>query len=292
MNVIEIDNLTKVYPDGTKANDGISIRVRKNEIVGIIGPNGAGKTTLIRQLLGLLKPTEGSIRVMGRDIVNNPDIVKRTLAYVPQYPLSFPSLRVEEVLEYVLRMRGESISPAEMGKRISGVLELLGLSGAAKFFGYQLSGGMKKSLLLAMAIIQELPVLVLDEPTSMVDIVTKHRLWDVIRNSNREGILLASHDMNEVKALCDRVYLLVYGKIVTSGTPADIVSMVKMPTEVRLIPGREIPQSILPKEHKNAETSTSWPSTRLRMHCGLWMQSSKVRGCPTSRLSPPHLRTS
>lgn len=140
MNVIEIDNLTKVYPDGTKANDGISIRVRKNEIVGIIGPNGAGKTTLIRQLLGLLKPTEGSIRVMGRDIVNNPDIVKRTLAYVPQYPLSFPSLRVEEVLEYVLRMRGESISPAEMGKRISGVLELLGLSGAAKFFGYQLSG--------------------------------------------------------------------------------------------------------------------------------------------------------
>ncbi|BAD86350.1 ABC-type multidrug transport system, ATPase component [Thermococcus kodakarensis KOD1] len=250
MNVIEIDNLTKVYPDGTKANDGISIRVRKNEIVGIIGPNGAGKTTLIRQLLGLLKPTEGSIRVMGRDIVNNPDIVKRTLAYVPQYPLSFPSLRVEEVLEYVLRMRGESISPAEMGKRISGVLELLGLSGAAKFFGYQLSGGMKKSLLLAMAIIQELPVLVLDEPTSMVDIVTKHRLWDVIRNSNREGILLASHDMNEVKALCDRVYLLVYGKIVTSGTPADIVSMVKMPTEVRLIPGREIPQSILPKEHK------------------------------------------
>ena len=250
MNVIEINNLTKVYPDGTKANEGISISVGRNEIVGIIGPNGAGKTTLIRQLLGLLKPTDGSIKVMGEDIEDNADIVKKTLAYVPQYPLGFPSLRVGEVLEYVLRMRDKNISGEEIRERISNVLNLLGLSGAAKFFGYQLSGGMKKSLLLAMALVQELPVLVLDEPTSMVDIVTKHRLWEVIRDSNREGILLASHDMNEVKALCDRVYLLLHGKIVASGTPADIVSMIKMPTEVRLIPQREIPSSVLPKEHK------------------------------------------
>ena len=250
MNVIEINNLTKVYPDGTKANEGISISVGRNEIVGIIGPNGAGKTTLIRQILGLLKPTDGSIKVMGEDIEDNPDIVKKTLAYVPQYPLGFPSLRVEEVLEYVLRMRGRNISEKEMRERISNVLNLLGLSGAAKFFGYQLSGGMKKSLLLAMAIVQELPLLVLDEPTSMVDIVTKHRLWEVIRDSNREGILLASHDMNEVKALCDRVYLLLHGRIVASGTPADMVSMIKMPTEVRLIPQREIPSSVLPKEHR------------------------------------------
>ena len=250
MNVIEINNLTKVYPDGTKANEGISISVGRNEIVGIIGPNGAGKTTLIRQILGLLKPTDGSIKVMGEDIEDNPDIVKKTLAYVPQYPLGFPSLRVEEVLEYVLRMRGKNISGEEMRERISNVLNLLGLSGAAKFFGYQLSGGMKKSLLLAMALVQELPLLVLDEPTSMVDIVTKHRLWEVIRDSNREGILLASHDMNEVKALCDRVYLLLHGRIVASGTPADMVSMIKMPTEVRLIPQREIPSSVLPKEHR------------------------------------------
>ncbi|WP_010479373.1 ABC transporter ATP-binding protein [Thermococcus zilligii] len=250
MNVIEINNLTKVYPDGTKANDRISISVRKNEIVGIIGPNGAGKTTLIRQLLGLLKPTNGSIKVMGKDIEGNADIIKKTIAYVPQYPLSFPSLRVEEMLEYVLRMRNKNISKDEIGERISNVLNLVGLSGAEKFFGYQLSGGMKKSLLLAMALVQELPVLVLDEPTSMVDIVTKHRLWEVIRDSNREGILLASHDMNEVKALCDRVYLLLQGKIVASGTPADIVSMIKMPTEVRLIPQGEIPSSILPKEHR------------------------------------------
>jgi len=250
MNVIEINNLTKIYPDGTKANEGISISVGRNEIVGIIGPNGAGKTTLIRQILGLLKPTDGSIKVMGEDIEDNPDIVKKTLAYVPQYPLGFPSLRVEEVLEYVLRMRGRNISEKEMRERISNVLNLLGLSGAAKFFGYQLSGGMKKSLLLAMALVQELPLLVLDEPTSMVDIVTKHRLWEVIRDSNREGILLASHDMNEVKALCDRVYLLLHGRIVASGTPADMVSMIKMPTEVRLIPQREIPSSVLPKEHR------------------------------------------
>ncbi|WP_456423252.1 ABC transporter ATP-binding protein [Thermococcus sp.] len=250
MNVIEIENLTKVYPDGTKANDRISISVRKNEIVGIIGPNGAGKTTLIRQLLGLLKPTEGSIRVMEKDIIEKPGVIKETLAYVPQYPLSFPSLTVEEVLEYVIRMRDGNVSPTEMRERASEVLKLLGLERASKFFGYQLSGGMKKSLLLAMALVQELPLLVLDEPTSMVDIVTKHRLWEVIRNSNREGILIASHDMNEVKALCDRVYLLLHGRVVASGTPGEIASMVKMPTEVRLIPEREIPPGVLPKEHR------------------------------------------
>jgi len=249
MNIIEIDNLTKIYPDGTKANDRISINVKKNEIVGIIGPNGAGKTTLIRQLLGLLKPTEGSIKIMGLDISENPEIIKRTVAYVPQYPLSFPSLTVGEVLDYILQMRYKGMPYEERREKISKVLGLLGLDNAINFFGYQLSGGMRKSLLLAMALVQELPVLVLDEPTSMVDIVTKHRLWRVIKNSNREGILIASHDMNEVKELCDRVYLIVCGRIVASGTPADLVSMIKMPTEVRLIPEEKIPEGILPKKY-------------------------------------------
>ncbi|AEC51670.1 ABC-type multidrug transport system, ATPase component [Pyrococcus sp. NA2] len=248
MNVIEIKNLTKIYPDGTKANDNISIKVKRGEIVGIVGPNGAGKTTLIRQLLGLLKPTEGVIKVMGKDVTKNPTIPKEFIGYVPQYPLTFPSLTVREILDYVLRMRGVS-SAKIREEKISNVLHVLNLENAREFFGYQLSGGMRKTLLLAMALIQELPILVLDEPTSMVDVVTKYRLWEVIREHHHDGVLIASHDMTEVKELCNRIYILVEGRIITSGTPADIVSLMKMPTEVKIIPREGNIAGILPKNY-------------------------------------------
>lgn len=249
MNVIEIKDLTKIYPDRTKANDTISIKVKRGEIVGIVGPNGAGKTTLIRQLLGLLKPTEGVIKVMGKDVTKNPIIPKEFIGYVPQYPLTFPSLTVREILDYVLRMRGVS-SAKIREEKISNVLHLLNLENVREFFGYQLSGGMRKTLLLAMALIQELPILVLDEPTSMVDVVTKYRLWEVIREHHNDGVLIASHDMTEVKELCDRIYILVGGRIITSGTPADIVSLMKMPAEVKLIPREGSNMTgILPKDY-------------------------------------------
>ena len=104
--IINIENLTKVYPNGKRANDNITMFVRKGEIVGLIGPNGAGKTTLIRQILGLLKPTKGKIEVMGVDVSKKPEKIRGIVGYVPQYPLYYPSLTVEEILHYILLMKG------------------------------------------------------------------------------------------------------------------------------------------------------------------------------------------
>ena len=94
--VLDVVNVTKIYPNGKKANAGINLEVYKGEIIGLIGPNGAGKTTLLRQILGLLKPTEGSITLLGKDIVKDPSIIKQEVGFEPQYPLYFPSLTVEE----------------------------------------------------------------------------------------------------------------------------------------------------------------------------------------------------
>ncbi|ASJ17181.1 hypothetical protein A3L04_08925 [Thermococcus chitonophagus] len=115
-------------------------------------------------------------------------------------------------------------------------MELLGLEYASEFYGYQLSGGMAKAVLLGMALIQRPQVLVLDEPTSMIDVATKFRIWNVIENSLSRGVLIASHDINEVKRLCNRIYVIVRGRIVASGTPAEISRLFKMPTEIRFVP--------------------------------------------------------
>lgn len=253
MSVINIKNLTKVYPTGKKANDNITIYVDEGETVGIIGPNGAGKTTLMRQLLGLLKPTAGRIEVMGINVAEKPKEVKNIVGYVPQYPLYYPSLKVEEVLYYILRMRGVRDKGGIM-EGITSVLELVGLEAARNAYGYQLSGGMMKSLLLAMALIREPPLLILDEPTSMVDIVTKERIWNVLQNADKRGILLASHDISEVKRLCDRIYILLEGRIIAHGTPAEISKMLRMPTEVTLMPRDQNKVEDTFKHHRIAYT--------------------------------------
>ncbi|WP_223211985.1 ABC transporter ATP-binding protein [Thermococcus henrietii] len=193
------------------------------------------KTTLIRQILGLLKPTRGKIEVMGINVSEKPEKIRGIVGYVPQYPLYYPSLTVEEILHYILLMKGIR-NKKELEKRLNSVLKLTNLDSARKFYGYQLSGGMMKSLLLSMALIQEPQLLILDEPTSMVDINTKFRIWETIQKNRREGVLLASHDLNEVKKICDRIYVITNGRIVASGTPGEISKLLKTPTEIRLIP--------------------------------------------------------
>ncbi len=234
--VLQVDNLTKIYPNGKKANDAINIGVKEQEIVGIIGPNGAGKTTLIRQILGLLKPTEGSIRLLGKDIAQNPSLVHQIIGYVPQAPLFYPAITTEDSIRYVLQLDGAS--GTELKERTEATLDLLGLDRFAKMPGYQLSGGMHKAALLAVAWAKQSRLLVLDEPTNMIDILRKQNYWELIKQYPKDGrsVLLSSHDMTEVKKLCDRIYFLVGGKTIIEGTAAEILQMLKMPVEIEFIP--------------------------------------------------------
>jgi len=232
--VLTVSNLTKVYPNGKKANDGINLSVGEAEIVGIIGPNGAGKTTLIRQVLGLLKPTEGQITLFGKDVTKNPLAAKGQVGYEPQYPLFFPSLTLEEEIGFALRFKG--YKGQNYKEKLDEIIELLNLGDVRNYFGYQLSPGMLKLSLLAVALAQGGSFLILDEPTSMVDIVTKMHIWDTLAVlSEEQSILIASHDMNEVKRLCNRIYVLVDGKVVAEGSTEEISHMLKLPCTMKLM---------------------------------------------------------
>ncbi len=227
-------NLTKVYPNGTKANDGLNITVNKGEVVGIIRPNGAGKTTLIRQILGLLRPTEGHIELLGEDISGRPDFIKSHIGYAPQNILFFPLLTVRETIEYALKFKG--LQQTELVQRVEEVLSESQLAKVQDLSGYMLSSGLKRLLLVYVALAQDPPLVILDEPTAMVDIVGKTQMWNLLSHSKDKSILIASHDMNEIKSLCGRVYVILNGKVVAEGSPEEISALMKMPVEVTLIP--------------------------------------------------------
>ena len=157
--VVLAERVTKVYPNGVKANVDVSIVVRDCEVVCIMGPNGAGKTTFVRQVMGMLKPTSGVIRVFGVDPAEKQDYVRRRISYTPQLPLTFPAHKVLEVAEYIADLSGTPRST------VREVLEKLGLWDIRERLGYQLSIGQRKLLLLAMSLIKGGDLMILDEPT-------------------------------------------------------------------------------------------------------------------------------
>lgn len=231
---LKITDLTKVYPNGKKANDTINITVHKGEVVGIIGPNGAGKTTLIRQILGLLAPTSGKIEIFGEDISQKTGFIKKNVSYAPQTILYYPSLTVKETIEFALKFRG--YRGKMLSDKLKETLIYFRLEQVKDFVGYQLSPGLARLLLVSIAFAQNTPILILDEPTAMLDIVTKAYIWKNISELSNKIVLIASHDMNEIRNLCNKVYLIIKGKIIAEGSPEDISTLMKMPTEITFIP--------------------------------------------------------
>ncbi|MGB4594915.1 MAG: ABC transporter ATP-binding protein [Anaerolineaceae bacterium] len=230
---ISIKKLTKRYKNGFLANDDINLYVNSGEVVGLIGLNGAGKTTFIRQLLGLLKPTSGEIAIKGihptqvrpyRDLV----------AYVPQNPLYYPSLTPSEVLEFSLISRKTN----EQNKKeiISTILQELDINEYKDTEGYRLSPGIHKSILLALALIKNAPVIIMDEPTNLVDIQKQRIIWDrlLAEKQRNKAILLTSHNINEIRSLCDRIYFIASGKIIANGRQDELFKEYKTPLELSL----------------------------------------------------------
>lgn len=226
--ILQAENVTKIYPNGVKANVDVSIDVYDGEVVCIIGPNGAGKTTLVRQIMGILKPTSGRISVFGVDPIEKQDYIRKMVSYTPQLPLTFPAHKVIEVAKYVAELSNTPWS------RVQEVLEYLGLWSVRDRLGYQLSVGQRKLLLLAMSLIKGSDLIILDEPTSFVDVFKKRTVWDILAEERKSGktILMVSHDLEEVKRLCDRVYLMVYGRVVTE---LSSLEKVRGGAEVRIV---------------------------------------------------------
>ena len=204
------------------ALDGVSLDIQQGEFFALLGPNGAGKSTLINILSGLLRPTEGSVQVMGFDVIRDYRQARKALGVVPQELVFDPFFSLREMLRFQAGYFGKS---RENDAWVDEVIESLGLSDKAGTNMRRLSGGMKRRALIAQALVHKPPVIVLDEPTAGVDVELRHTLWEFIKRLNTQGhtIILTTHYLEEAEELCSRVALLKQGKIIKLDTTANLL---------------------------------------------------------------------
>ena len=218
ISAIQVDNLTKNWGI-TTAVEGVSFDVEKGEVFGFLGPNGAGKTTTIKMLVGLTKPTRGSARVAGFDVVKEPTLVKRRIGVVPESSNLYDELSVYDNLRFVSKLYHVSSSLRE--KRIDELLDTFQLKEYRdRSFG-RLSKGLKRRVVLSAALIHEPEIVFLDEPTSGLDVMSARNLRQVISGLSERGvtIFLTTHYIEEAGELCDRIAIIVKGKIIEVESP-------------------------------------------------------------------------
>ena len=211
IHAIEIIDVTKRYGE-LQALAGVSLSVEPGEFFGLLGPNGAGKTTLISILAGLSRATSGVVRIMGHDVTSGYRGARSALGVVPQELVFDPFFTVRETLTF----QSGYFGLRDNGAWIDEVLENLDLTAKANTNMRALSGGMKRRVLVAQALVHKPPVIVLDEPTAGVDVELRQSLWRFIRRLNRDGhtIVLTTHYLDEAEELCDRIALLKAGRVV------------------------------------------------------------------------------
>ncbi len=219
-----VDRLTKVYADGTHALDALELRVPAGSFFGLLGPNGAGKTTLIGAAAGLVRAPAGKILIFGHDAVADPR-ARLLLGVAPQEVHLDRFLAAREVLVYHGRYFGMRKREAEA--RADELLEVFDLADKAGTKPSRLSGGMRRRLLIARALVHRPQLAVLDEPTAGVDLELRHELWRYLRRlQGEEGltVLLTTHYIEEAEALCQRVAFIRGGRIVAEGVPRELVA--------------------------------------------------------------------
>ena len=217
--VIEVSDLVKIYGGDTRAVDQVSFDVDRGELFGFLGPNGAGKTTTIRILGTLLRPTSGTARVAGYDVVSDAGEVRRRLGLAMQTPTLDAFSTGRETLELAGRLH--RMPKREIRSRTDELLQLMGLEAAAKKLTGTYSGGMKRRLDLAAALMHRPEVLILDEPTEGLDPQSRTALWEELERISAEGttMLLTTHYMEEADRLCTRLAIIDNGHVVVEGRP-------------------------------------------------------------------------
>jgi len=230
-----------------QALDGIDLEVRQGEFFGLLGPNGAGKTTLISALAGLVRLDSGQIQVMGCDVVADYRNARRQLGVVPQELVFDPFFSVRETLRIQCGYFGIRQS-RERDAWIDEILENLDLTSKANANMRALSGGMKRRVLVAQALVHRPPVIVLDEPTAGVDVELRQTLWQFIRRLNRDGhtVVLTTHYLEEAESLCGRIAMLKAGRVVALDTTANLLhSFSTHALRLRPAPGALLPAALL-----------------------------------------------
>lgn len=225
--IIDVKNLRKTF-DGKVAVDDISLKINKGEVFGFLGPNGSGKTTTIRLICGLLTPDKGGGTCLGYDIVKQASLIKREVGYMTQTFSLYDEMSVYENLDFIARLY-------EIDNRNARVYESMDFIGIPKARHHQLagtlSGGWRQRLALAAAILHKPKVLLLDEPTAGVDPKARRQFWDEIHHLSNEGIttLVSTHYMDEAER-CDELAYITFGRIISQGTPADMLAEANLTT--------------------------------------------------------------
>jgi ABC-2 type transport system ATP-binding protein len=219
---IRIESLGKTYAGGKQALREVSFDVPRGEIFGLLGPNGAGKSTLINILAGLVVKTSGQVTIWGFDIDERPRNAKRSIGVVPQEIIFDPFFTPRETLEIQAGLYG--ISRGE--RKSDELLAAMHLTDKANAYARTLSGGMKRRLLVAKAMVHSPPILVLDEPTAGVDVELRRQLWDYVRRLKSTGvtIVLTTHYLEEAEELCDRIAIIHHGRVVANEPTRELVA--------------------------------------------------------------------
>jgi ABC-2 type transport system ATP-binding protein len=220
---IAISDLQKTYQGGKRALDGVTLDVPRGQIFGLLGPNGAGKSTLINILAGMVMKSGGTATIWGFDIDQHPRNAKRSIGIVPQEILFDPFFTPFETLELFAGLYG--IPKPE--RRSMELLRAVHLEDKANAYARTLSGGMKRRLLVAKAMVHAPPILVLDEPTAGVDVELRQQLWDYVRRLHGEGVtvVLTTHYLEEAEQLCDRIAIINHGRLIANETTRTLVGM-------------------------------------------------------------------
>src|SRR6202451_3389693 len=291
--VIEIENLTKDYPFGflhlkkKTSLEGLTMAVEDGEVFGFLGPNGAGKSTTIKLLVGLIFPTAGSARILGRP---SSDIeMHRDIGYLPEQPYFYDYLTAAELLDYFARFH--DLTAAERRERVARLLKKVGLETAGKIQLRKYSKGMLQRVGLAQAILHDPQLVILDEPMSGLDPVGRREVRDIILELKNAGktILFSTHILSDAEMLCDRVAVLVGGKLQGVGAPREIVSMEVQGMEIlfELRAGTALPPKLLERA----------PHTRERYRivvpeAEVYAALEQLRNCEARILSVTPLRPS
>lgn len=246
--VVEAENLTKVYAkNNVVANNGIDLTINEGEIFGLLGPNGAGKTTFVRQVVGLVQPTSGSIKVLGWDMAKQPEKVLAEVNYMSQNIFAIWHLKVREVIEYSAMMRGLSKGDARL--KCNEILADLGMEEFAGKMVRQLSGGLRQLTGFGAAFVGTPRLLVLDEPTSALDVARRRKLWDKVKELNQQQgvtVVLVTHSVVEAEHVLDRLAIIRDGRLEALGSPGELKAQVDDRLRLEIIPKNGgLPQAMI-----------------------------------------------
>jgi ABC-2 type transport system ATP-binding protein len=235
--------VTKTYDGESFANDGISIEVEPGEVYGFLGPNGAGKSTFVKQVMGLLKPTSGSITLGSYDLVEDPAAARQLCSYLPQAQMPIDSFKVREAIEIAGMIRGGD--ETDIRRRCDSLIEALQIVEWGDTLGVKLSGGVRRLVGFAMATVHPGRIVFLDEPTNDVDPLRRRLLWDQVRFVADSGsaVFLVTHNVLEAEKSVDRLAVIDGGRLIAEGTPSSLKAddRGRMRLLVMMVPGAADP---------------------------------------------------